>query len=268
MKSKILIAVLAVTAFSCRKGQFAPEHYQGGIVINSSQLSTTTLEVRFDDAKRGDSLPVGGRMQKIFDFDGAGIKDGIRKHIRVFKAGTDQLVTDTSIVLHKGQQPSFRVVYNDDLGLGGFISNTGVPQDSVRIRVIYHDHTAAKKFTLLEWRLYQFKNDDPYYDDANNVKEILTLNENKFSADINIPVLQMDNSSPTNLFARIKDPSTGNFLNWLPGIGVFDTGWIQTFGQVNGGTYWFVNFNVVDNDGAEDGSGVDYYSLEYTYLQL
>jgi hypothetical protein len=267
MKRSILIVSIVVTAFSCRKGQFAPEHYQGGVIVNSSQLSTTALEVRFDDARSGDSLLAGGGVQKIFDFSGDALKDGIHKEIRVYKAGTDELIADTNVVLRKGLQPVFHVIYNDLLGLGGFISDANVPQDSVRLRVIFHDHTAAKKFAKLEWQFYQSKGDDPYYDEQNNVKVVFSLQENQYSADFYIPVLQIDNASYTYLFARIKNVATGEFLYWFPGVGVFDTA-IQTFGEIGGGTYWFVNFNVVDNDSAEDGSGTEYYAIEYDFLKL
>jgi len=263
----ILIIVSTVTAFSCRKGQFASEHYQGGVVVSSSQLSTTALEVRFDGATTGDSLTAGGSVQKTFDFNGNTIKDGIRTNFKVYKAGTDQLIADTNVLLHKGQLPVFHVIYNDDLGMGGFINGTDVPQDSIRMRIIFHDHTAAKKFATLEWQFYQSKGDYPYYDEDNNVKLIFSLHENQYSADFYIPVFQKDNVSYTYLFARIKDPVTGNFLYWFPDVGVFDTA-IQTFGEITGGTYWFTNFNLVDNDGSEDGSGVDYYAIEYSFLKL
>jgi len=263
--SFIFIAVLVVTAFSCRKGAFAPEHYQGGVVISSSQLSTVPLEVRFDGATTGDSLVVGGSVHKIFEFSGTALKEGKRTNFKVYKAGTDQLIADTNVLLHKGQQPVFHVIYNDLLGMGGFINGTDVPQDSVRLRFIFHDHTAAKKFASLEWQFYQSKGDYPYYDEDNNVKIVLSLNEDQYSADVHIPVLQKDNYSYTYLFARIKDPSTGEFLYWFPDVGVFDTAIQTSFGSMTGGTYWFVNFNVVDN---YSESGVNYYAIEYSFLKL
>lgn len=244
----IIVSVSVATLFSCRKGVFAPEHFQAGIAIHSSQVSTSSLIVRFDEGGAGDSLLAGGRVQKTFDLSGEAARMGRNTHFRVYanKAGTEQLIADSTILLHRGELPVFDVVYSDVLGMGGFISGTDIPSDSVRIRIVYHDRTAVKKFAALEWQIYQYQSKAPYIDTNNNVKIVFSLAENQYSTDFYIPVFKKDGVTFTSLYCRLKDPVTDKFLYWIAAAPVFNTN-LQTSPTLGGGTYLFVSYDLTDN---------------------
>jgi len=263
-KRKILFLfslVVLVFTVACRKGKFAPEQYEAKIVVSSSQLTTTRLEVQFDDLSSRDSLVAGGKAERAYTLADKEIGGGKHVRFKVFKAGTSVLIADTSIVLHKNSLQSYAIIYNEDLGLGGFLNGTNVPSDSNRVRIIYHDHTAAKKFPRLEFQFYQYADDYPYYDTTDNVHLVFLLDTAKYSNDFYLPALRKDNERSTFVFARIKDPATGEFLYWFPDVAVFD----PSLHDLGNGNVFFFNFNLIDN--GSDG-GVDYYALESGYLQL
>ena len=249
------------TTFSCRKGEFAPEHYQAKIEVASSQLSTTRLEVQFDDSPSRDSLVAGGSAQKVYTIDGKLIAEGKSVKFKVYKAGTNDVIADTSFILHKNSRQSYNIIYNEDLGLGGFLNGTNVPSDSIRVRFIYHDNTTGKKFPALEWQFYQTMSDLPYYDSTDNVKLVFSLDTAKYSGDFYIPIFRKDKETATYLYVRLKNPATGEFLYLFPDVAVFDT----PLHDLAGGNVFFINFNLVDNG---SDSGIDYYNLESSYLQL
>jgi len=259
----IILTVFAASNLSCRKGVFAPENFQAGIAIHSSQVSTSSLIVRFDETGVGDSLTAGGRIQKNFDLSGVAAQMGRTTHFRVYanKGGTEQLIADSTILLHKGELPVFEVVYSDVLGMGGFISGTDIPSDSVRIRIVYHDRTAAKKFAALEWQIYQYQSKAPYVDTNNNVKILFSLAEDQYSTDFYIPVFKKDGVTFTSLYCRLKDPVTGNFLYWIAAAPVFNTN-LQTSPTLGGGTYLFVSYDLTDN------GSTGRYLLKQTILRL
>ena len=247
----LLSVLLMLAAVSCRKGTFAQESYQAALTVKSSELSTDQLDVIFDNKQVRDSLPIGKSAQNTWIIGGQEIGAGKRVSFKAYKTGTDTLVADTSVILLKNSRQTFTLISNKDLGLNGFLPETGVPRDSIRIRLKFVDNTLAKQYPSLQFSFYQYTNNDPFYDSTENVNITMPLANGVYSSDFYIPVYEKDNMSFTHLVVRLKDPQSGNYLEWMPAFALFDTPILTSLdaGGVNwdAGNYFFTTATLTDS---------------------
>jgi hypothetical protein len=256
----LLIPVLLMAFTSCKKGELMPEDYISEVSITSSQLSTSNLTIQVNDADTRDTLKTGENWKQEFYYTGKEITEGKQVTINIYKAGTSELVADTTFLLPIDSKPTFKVIYNEEMKLGGFLSETGVPADSIRFRMVYHDNTAEKKYPVLNWSFNQSLDDIPYYDLNGNINISFPLAENELSGDITIPAYRKDDGT-TSMYARLQVPETGKFLEWYTDASIFSTPFM---GVYFGGNYYIVSYTLVD---FPDG-GPDCKELQFGYLTL
>jgi hypothetical protein len=257
----ILLPALLAGIASCKKGEFAPDQYKASVSFLSSQLSTIKLELQLDGSGSRDSLVTGGTVAKDYYLTGKELTEGKRMTYKVYKAGTNEVIADTSFLLQQRTRQTFTVIYNETLSLSGFLGSSDVPKDSVKVRIRYIDNTAGKRFPKLQWECYQYKSTSPYYDPANNIAFTLLLNDGVPGQDITVPAFMKNNTTATRVMARLKNPETGTYLSFTAAIGVFDTGMKTNSNQFDAGNFYFYTATLTDKSGG-------LYNLPFTTQKL
>jgi len=241
MKGNIIITaslISLIAIFSCRKGDFAPEHYFGGISVNNSALSVVGMDVFMDGTKAGTIGP-----GKSIDLNL--LTAGANGHLTIYKADSahtaDNLVADTILTFPKNNKTSLDVICSDLLQLKGFWDKSilAVPSDSVRVRIKYVSTvtTIAKPLNAYNIRLF---NGAPKT--AKDSFAVVPLTINNFSQAITL-------KKGLDLYYRMIDPATGAFLkdnttNYFFRLYNFGTSTVYV-----GGSYALVTITISENAG-------------------
>src|SRR5438105_3425415 len=141
VKNFRLVAWLILGLSACKKGNFAPEQYQGMVTVVSSSLSDKELEVHFDGLLGDSLISAGESLKKEYLLHTPDTASGRQTRISVYKAGSTQLVADTSMYIAKNSSSTLKVIYSDALQLKGFLSAATVPIDSIKLQVRFADNT-------------------------------------------------------------------------------------------------------------------------------
>lgn len=241
MKRNIIITVTLVSLiafFSCRKGDFAPEHYYGGISVNNSALSVVGMDVFMDGTKAGTIAP-----GKSIDMNL--LTAGVSGHLTIYKADSahtaDNLVADTIITFPKNDKTSLDVIYSELLETKGFWDKSilSVPSDSVRVRIKYVStvSTITKPLNAYNIRLF---NGAPKT--AKDSFPAVPLTINDFSQAITL-------KKGLDLYYRMIDPATGAYLkdnttNYFFRLYNFSTSTVY-----GGGTYALITITISESAG-------------------
>ncbi|EHQ29075.1 hypothetical protein [Mucilaginibacter paludis] len=221
---------------SCAKKEELPNKtYYARVLVEVAALpGTPALEVRYQGKKIGD-LPL---MQP-----GTTVETGSNTKLAVFVKGTDQLVADTVVNLNKNQLSTYKVAYNKDLGISGWISSKPVQQDSMSIQFLNSLGDFYKAYPAYDLCIFYYDYNTGTLEDYN--KTLINFQNIKLTASaVLLPYYFGDKANGLiNVFVgRIKDRATGQFVN-MPSSG-------QDFfvlPQVDGGANYI--FNLYDTSG-------------------
>lgn len=195
------LAVLLITAAACRKGDLPEAHYFGKVNVAQVDFEgASSMDVFFAGKKLGE-VPKGSARTFM-------VEAGVKEQLKVFAAGTDKLVGDTVIEIPRNAALSFKLVYNETLGLKGFVGADTVAKDSIRLQLMYN---IKKDFNPKEVDIHLFmKYGRP------SVYEELTVLKGVKSGTLApqimvLPVFREDGRAFTYA-VRLKDVKTGEFL--------------------------------------------------------
>jgi hypothetical protein len=211
MRSLFLVLLSACFLFtvSCRKGELPEEHYFSKVqVYNLPFPNSPKVDVRFEEEKLGS---IATNFSEIFNLSAS------KGTLKIYKAGTDSLLTDTLLTLTANKQQTFRFAYSEELGLNGFVSGgVTVSPDTISFQVLnnlgdFYKAYASISLHICVYNLETGNFDETGYviDDFNNVK--------LFGETFTIPYAGAD-GNPNIYLGRIKDETTGEFI-LQPGAG-------------------------------------------------
>lgn len=199
----ILTFLITTCILSCTKKDYLDQHktYYGVVDMQLTNLpGTPALEVRYQGKKVAD-LPTH------FPFTLEVIKDA---KLSVYVTGTDKLVADTTLNLKRNDTIGFRVAYNEELGISGWLNSRPVAADSMSVQflnnLVYYNQNYHYDLHLIYYN----------YDTGDFSETGIVINDFdkvKMSQPYMIPyysdkVTQM----PYLYLCRIWDKATGSFL--------------------------------------------------------
>ena len=258
----LLTAWLLPGIGACKKGNFSPEQYQSKVTVVSSPLSDQKLDIRFDGLSGDSLIGAGGSLKKEYLLNTWDTASGKQTRISVYKAGTSQLVSDTSIYVAKNSSTTLKVIYSNALGLKGFLSTSSVPRDSIRLQMRFADNTATKKYHTLQLLFNQFQAAAPNYNPADNINLQYTLDTMQLTPAFMVPSRNKAGDS-TYVVVRFVDPVSGNTLKKSSTVSIFPTGVRTAIGNDwYGGDYGIVTLTVAD------GTSAAFIKCTTTYSKL
>ncbi|WP_121197764.1 hypothetical protein [Mucilaginibacter gracilis] len=230
---------------SCAKKEELPNTtYYGRVLVEVAALpGTPALEVRYKGQKIGD-LPL---MQP-----GTAVEASANAKLAVYVKGTDQLVADTVINLKKNELSTYKVAYNKDLGISGWISSKPVQADTLSVQLLNNLGDFYKAYPAYDLCIFYYDYNTGTLEDFNET--ISDFQKIKLSGPaILLPYYFGDkaNGLPSVFVGKLKDKATGQFIT-MPSSG-------QDFfllPQVDGGANYI--FNLYDTSGEVT---VDYVML-------
>lgn len=258
----LLTACLIPGISACRKGNFSPEQYQSLLTVVSSPLSDQQLEVRFDGLSGDSLIKAGGMLKKEYLLNAWDTASGKETRISIYKAGTGQLVSDTSIYVAKNSSRTLKVIYSNALGVKGFLSNASVPRDSIKLQMRFTDNTSAKKYPKLQLLFNQYQAAAPNYNTADNINLQYTLDTMQLTPAFMIPTRNKSGDS-SYLVVRFVDPVSGATLKKSSTVTIFPTSVRTAVGNDwYGGDYGIVTLTVLD------GTSAAFIKCTTTYSKL
>lgn len=205
----LLLSTCFLFVVSCRKGELPEEHYFSKVqVYNLPFPNSPNVDVRFEEKILGS---IASNWSEIFNLN---VSNG---KLKIYKAGTDSLLTDTLLTLTPNTQQTFRFAYSEELGLNGFVSGgVKVSRDTISFQVLNNLGDYYKTYASISLHIcsYNFETgnfDETGYviDDFNNVK--------LSAATYAVPYATAD-GTPNIFLGRIMDKTTGEFIV-QPGAG-------------------------------------------------
>lgn len=200
-KVLFVLFLVCIGNMSCRKGEFAEERYFGKLVIENSPLLTENVDAVFEQQTVGTmTAGIGGRVTKTLPANNKG-------RLFIYKSGQKQKLADTLITIPKNSEIGFRYLYNESLGINGFLKQVDVPADSVQLQFSYNDLSGQyPAVDVCIWRI----NGRNYVDDVKIIVRAQTGELNK--ALITLPCKFIAGGANTTYSIRLKDAVTGNFI--------------------------------------------------------
>jgi hypothetical protein len=194
-----LLTVLSICA--CRKGEVPDEHYFGQVKLEVLNFSDAVkVDVYLNDKKLGVINP------QERPYDSYNLAAGQSGKLKIYKAGSDTLIADTTISIQPNTTQAFRVGYSESLKLKGFVSEVNVPADSVRVQILYNVRRANNRREEVELHLYNI-----FLEDQGIVEGLKPDDPNPKI--FTYPALDSNGWDPI-FYARIKDVKTGEFLTF------------------------------------------------------
>jgi len=242
MKERIVIAMFVIgliATVSCRKGNFAPEHYYGNISINNSALSIVSMDVFLDGNKAGTISP--GKS-----IDLSLLTAGKDSHLTIYKADsahtTDNLIADTVLIVPKNRKTSLDVIYSELLQTKGFWDKSvlSVPSDSIRIRIKYVSTVKTITSPLNSYNIRLFNGSPKTAKDSSKYDVPLTINN--FSQPITL-------AKGWDIYYRLIIPATGAFLKDNTTNYFFRLYNFASSTVYGGGTYALITITISENAG-------------------
>jgi hypothetical protein len=208
-KAFFFLFLVMICGASCKKGELANERYFGKLQVESSALSTIDLDAVFMQEK------IGTLKANVSSGIGKDYPANVTGKLSIYKSGQTALLADTLISIPKNSAKKFKYIYNESLGINGFLGDIAVPTDSVQIQFSYTDlSNLYPAVDICIWRV----NGRVYVDD---VKVIVSAQTGRFNNTVvTLPCKFIAGGASTTYSIRLKDPVTGNFisngatLNW------------------------------------------------------
>jgi len=224
------MAVMLLSACAKKEEKPVTTGYAKLLVDVANLPGTPALEVHYQGVNIGDApIQQPGTRVEI----GNGIK------LSVYVKGTDQLVADTLLNLKKDQLSSYRVAYNTELGISGWISSKPVSPDSNSVQFLNNLGPAFKAYAGYDLCLFYYDiNTGDFVDIGIVIQDFqrVKLTPAAFSL-----AYYFEPGTPMFYLGRLKDKATGQFIMMPSGVDYF------VFDQTAEGAT--VIYNLTDTDG-------------------
>lgn len=240
MKTIFTICAMAALLLSaCAKKEEKPEvtGYAKLLVDVANLPGTPALEVHYQGVNIGNA-PI--------QQPGTRVEIGNDTKLSVYVKGTGQLVADTVLNLKKNQLSSYRVAYNKELGISGWISSKPVSADSNSVQFLNNLGPAFKAYAGYDLYLFYYDINTGDFVDLGIV--IQDFQKVKLTPDAFSLAYYFEPGTPMFYLGRLKDKSTGQFIMMPSGVDYF------VFEQtVEGAT---VIYNLADANGEVVASAI------------
>ncbi|RFS26661.1 hypothetical protein DVR12_02405 [Chitinophaga silvatica] len=248
MQKKYLLILLGVILLgACRKGTPAEEHYFGRIKVTLLNLP--------DAGKAGifmDSEKLGEIDPRELDNLELLLPAGKSGKLKIIDAASNNLIADSNVVVVPNTKQEFRVGYSESLNLKGFISDINVPEDSIRVQIIYSLKKPFNNYPDVELHLYSV-----YMEETGIILKGLKLNDPNPHI-LTFPKLG-EGDNPLGYFFKLKNVKTGEFIMDASGSDVFPLIFASSDYY---GHYLFININDDSGETADE----NYFSTTITIL--
>jgi len=201
-----VLATIMLLIVSCSKEEMAIDKtYYSKILVEVVSLpGTPELEVYYQGQLIGD-LPL---LQP-----GTNVEIGTNSKLAVYVKGTDQLVADTTVNLIKDELNLYRVAYNEELGISGWVNSKSVHEDSLSVQFLNNLSDYYKAYPAYDLCIF-------YYDFNMGTIEDFQMSITDFQkiklspTAILLPYYYGDKADAIGNFfvGKLKDKATGQFI--------------------------------------------------------
>ncbi|HEU4553166.1 MAG TPA: hypothetical protein VFS25_10045 [Chitinophaga sp.] len=206
----LVTIVIVIAAVSCRKGELPEEHYFGKVAVTLVNLpNTPDLDLYFDGKKLQSIAPSNTATEVVLPAGRSG-------RLEFFKANTDSLLIDSTITISANTAASFRVAYNEEIGLKGFINSASVSPDSVAMQMFETLSDAYYPYTTVDLHIIFVNNQTGNIDETGIVLKNLT--KGKLYPDIVKLPVNDESGLPVTYGGRFVDSQTGNVITQPDGF--------------------------------------------------
>ncbi|WP_113615691.1 hypothetical protein [Chitinophaga flava] len=148
----LFLAAFITLLYACRKGELPMENYFGRVALTQVVLGdTTNLDIFYNGKKVGAMIKAPEAIPTVDVVLPAGQQAA---KLSIYKAGTDSLVADTSIIITQNSAQSFRVISSRLLNINGFIGSAAVTPDSSKFQLFYYLNQSFNDYPEAEMYIY------------------------------------------------------------------------------------------------------------------
>nr|WP_199079831.1 hypothetical protein [Pedobacter sp. ASV19] len=210
-KWTIIAGFLFMLSACAKKEELTDKTYYARVLVEVAALpGTPALELRYQGQKIGD-LPLRQ--------PGTTVEAGTNIKLTVYVKGTNQLVADTLLNLKRNELSTYKVAYNKELGISGWISSNAVQQDSLSVQFLNNLGDFYKAYPAYDLCIFYFDYNTGELGDAHlGIPEFQKIKLS--SPAILLPYYFGDKAQDqANIFVgKLKDRATGQFIT-MPSSG-------------------------------------------------
>lgn len=198
----LMITIILFLTACAKKEPLSKQSFYAKIVVDVANLpGTPKLEVRYGGKALGEAPII---------IPGIPVEIGKNIKMSVYVKGTNELVSDTVLNLKNGESASYKVAYNKDLGISGWINSKPVSPDSLSFQLLNNLSAYYKKYPSIDLRIDVYNYDTGNFDETGVV--IPDFMKIKLSA-ANFRLPYADAHGNTNIyFVRLYDSKTGALI--------------------------------------------------------
>jgi hypothetical protein len=235
-KNYLLFFLLVILSGACRKGEPAEEHFFGRFQVTLLNLpGSGKAEVFLGTEKLGEIVPKASEVLELL------LPAGKSGKLKLVDVASSTLIADTNVVVIPNVKQAFRAGYSETLKIKGFISDVNVPQDSIRVQVLYNIRKSFNNYPEADLHLLNLS-----MEETGIVVKGLKLDD-PTPRILTFPRLG-EGDFPVGYFCKLVEPKTGKTIVHAGGeTFVFIVGVPEYYGH-----YVFVNIN--DDQGDTPGT--------------
>ncbi|RKR83378.1 hypothetical protein BDD43_3585 [Mucilaginibacter gracilis] len=209
-----LLTVFSVLFSACtKKEEITGKTQYAKVVVDVANLpGTPKLEVRYQGQLIGEApLRIPGTL----------VEAAATTKLSVYVKGTDELVADTTLHLKGGELTSYRVAYNKELGIAGWLNSKPVAADSISFQFLNNLSDFNKTHPVYDFYLFYFD-----FNIGDAVPQGFVIPDFQkvklYPTAITLPwAFPTDLSTPIYYLGKLKDRATGQFVTFGSGNDFF-----------------------------------------------